>query len=133
VIQADLRQKTAAALAASGGDRETMRGDMRKATEAAIAQLEPLLRPEQKKKLAAARATLAQSRVDRSGFTGGVVYVLRDGEPAPVPVQAGATDGAFTEIRGELKVGDLVITGGGPKAKLQARTPFGGGAARARN
>lgn len=133
VIQADLRQKTAAALAAAGGDREAMRGEVRKATDAAVAQLEPLLRPEQKKKLAAARATLAQSRVDRSGFTGGVVYVLRDGEPAPVPVQAGATDGAFTEIRGELKAGDLVITGGGPKAKLQARTPFGGGASRTRN
>jgi len=131
VIQADLRQRMAATFAAAGDDREAMRAQMRKHTEAAIAQLEPLLRPEQKKKLAAVRATLAQGRAG-GGFSGGVVYVLRDGEPAPVPVQAGATDGSFTEVRGDLKPGDQVITGGGPKAKVQARTPFGGGAARAR-
>lgn len=58
------------------------------------------------------------------GMTSGVVWVLRDGEPTPVPVRVGGTDGSFTEIVGPLKPGDEVITGGGPKAKAPAPTPF---------
>lgn len=128
VIQADLRQKMQAAFASSGGDPDAARAAARRNVEAAIAQLEPSLRPEQKAKLAALRATLvAGGRAGRDGFTGGVVYVLRDGKPAPVPVQVGATDGSSTEVRGDLKAGDEVIIGGGPKAKVKARTPFGGG------
>jgi HlyD family secretion protein len=42
-------------------------------------------------------------------------------------VRVGATDGTSTEIVGNLKPGDQVIVGGGPKPKLQARTPFGPG------
>ena len=126
VIQADLRQKMSAAFAEAGGDRDAARAATRRNVEAAIAQLEPILKPEQKARLAALRATLAEGRAGRDGFTGGVVYVLRDGEPQPVPVQVGATDGTATEIRGNLKVGEEVITGGGPKAKVQARSPFGG-------
>ena len=38
------------------------------------------------------------------------VWVLRDGEPVPVPVTAGLDDDSFTEIvKGELKPGDSVI------------------------
>lgn len=136
-IQADMRQKMASALAS--GDRAAMRAAMRKNMQEALSQLEPSLSAEQKTKLAVVRATLAeqQSGGDRN-FTGGVVYVLRKDEPTPVPVRVGVTDGAFTEIRGPLKSGDLVITGGGPKAKIKARAPFGGGssqggAARSRN
>jgi HlyD family secretion protein len=126
VIQAEIRQKMAADLAASAGDRQAARGKMRKHIEAGLIQLEPLLTPDQKKKLAVLRATVAQSRTGSGGYTSGVVYVLRDEEPTAVPVQVGATDGAFTEIRGGVKPGDLVITGGGPKSKVQARSPFGG-------
>ena len=40
------------------------------------------------------------------------LYVLREGKPAKVTVEAGATDGRFTEVRtGDLKAGDPVITG----------------------
>jgi HlyD family secretion protein len=40
------------------------------------------------------------------------LYVLRDGKPAKVTVEAGVTDGKFTEVKaGELKPGDAVITG----------------------
>ena len=63
-------------------------------------------------------------------MTSGVVWVLRDGEPTPVPVRVGGTDGSFTEIVGPLKPGDEVITGGGPKAKVEAPTPFGPGGGR---
>lgn len=121
-IFAEVRQKAMAA-GGAGGDRRTA---MREAMEGAYAKLEPLLKPEQKIKLAALRARMAaQQGQRRGGMAAGVVYVLRRGKPEAVPVRVGATDGAFTEIVGPLKVGDQIITGGGPKAKLAA--PGGGG------
>ena len=129
VIQADLRQKMAAAQAGANGDRSAMRDAMRKNLQEAIARLEPSLRPDQKTRLVALRAAMAQGGGRRGGeaFTSGVVYVLRDDKPTPIPVQVGPTDGSFTEIRGGLKAGDQVITGGGPKAKAKApSSPFGG-------
>lgn len=47
------------------------------------------------------------------GRRGGArVWVLRDGQPVPLPVQTGLTDGSFTEVvAGDLKEGDTVITG----------------------
>ena len=39
------------------------------------------------------------------------VWILRGGQPAPVPVKLGATDGQVTEIlEGDLKPGDALIT-----------------------
>ncbi|MCQ3971539.1 hypothetical protein FK511_29970, partial [Klebsiella pneumoniae] len=61
------------------------------------------------------------------------VEVLRDGKPVQVSVRTGATDGSYTEVLGgELKEGDQVITGGGPRrtderAQQQARRMTGGG------
>jgi HlyD family secretion protein len=56
------------------------------------------------------------------------VYVLKGGEPAPVPIKTGLTDGVATEVvSGALAEGDAVVTdagggeGGGPTA-----SPFGG-------
>jgi HlyD family secretion protein len=126
-IQADTRQKSMAALAAAGGDRAQAREAMRKNMADAFAKLEPILKPEQKTKLVALRATMAQGRGRNAGMRGGVIYVLRDGKPSPVPVRVGATDGTSTEIAGPLKPGDEVIVGGGPKPKAQVRSPFGGG------
>ena len=41
-----------------------------------------------------------------------LVWVLRDGAPARVPIEIGITDGAFTEVKdGGLQAGDAVITG----------------------
>ena len=40
------------------------------------------------------------------------IYVLENGEPRPVQVTTGITDGRVTEVTGEaLKEGDAVITG----------------------
>jgi HlyD family secretion protein len=125
-ISADLRQKSAAAFASAGGDRKALREAMRKNTDEAFAKLEPMLRPDQKTKLAALRATMAQGRGGNGGMRGGTVYVLRDGKPVPIPVRVGATDGSSTEIAGQLKAGDQVIVGGGPRPKVDARSPFGG-------
>lgn len=128
-IQADLRQKSAAATASAGDDRSARREAMRKNMNEAFAKLEPSLKPAQKEKLTALRATLGEGgRGEAGGFTGGVVYVLRDGKPTPIPVRVGATDGSFTEVRSrDLKTGDQVITGGGPKTKVKASgSPMGG-------
>ena len=125
-IEADLRSKMAAAFASAGGDREAIRKQVRQNMAEALAKLEPILTADQKQKLTVLRATMAQGRADRAGFTSGVVYVLRDKKPEPVVVRIGVTDGAFTEIRGQLKAGDQVITGGGPKPKIKARSPFAG-------
>lgn len=124
-ILAGMREKTRAAL--GSGDRD----GARKAREDGFAKLGAILKPEQKAKLAELSARMAsfggRGRGAAGGYTSGVVYVLRDGKPVAVPVQVGATDGSFTEIRGALKAGDAVITGGGPQPKVEARSPLGGG------
>ncbi|KFA88946.1 efflux RND transporter periplasmic adaptor subunit [Archangium violaceum] len=38
------------------------------------------------------------------------VFVLREGRPQPVRVKPGVTDGTYTEVEGELREGDQVIT-----------------------
>jgi HlyD family secretion protein len=38
------------------------------------------------------------------------VFVLREGQPRPVRVKPGVTDGTYTEVEGELREGDQVIT-----------------------
>jgi HlyD family secretion protein len=131
-IDADMRQKRAAAFGSSGGDRRAAFAAMRKISDEGFARLEPMLRPDQKQKLAALRATMAQGP-GANGMRGGVVYVMKDDKPAPVPVRIGASDGSFTEVRGPLKPGDQVIVGGGPRPKAQVRAAFGpGGGGRAR-
>ena len=47
-----------------------------------------------------------------------VHVVGKDGKPAPVPVRAGVSDGTFTLlIEGNLKEGDVLITGEAPQKK----------------
>ncbi|MET0294495.1 MAG: efflux RND transporter periplasmic adaptor subunit [Phenylobacterium sp.] len=104
---------------------------MRKARAEAFQKLQPLLKPAQKTKLAELQARMASMGGGRGGVAGGyssgLVYVLRDGKPAAVPVRVGATDGSFTEVQGALRPGDQVIVGGGPKPKVRAASPLGGG------
>jgi HlyD family secretion protein len=128
-IFAEARQKGAAA-AAGATDQQSRRKAMRATTDAAFAKLEPILKPDQKAKLVALRARMAQGGGrGQGGMTTGVVWIMKDNKPTPVQVMVGATDGSFTEIvdrSGALKEGAEVITGGGPKAKVQARSPLGG-------
>jgi HlyD family secretion protein len=124
----EMRGKMMQAFASGGGDRQAMRAAIRKNMEEAIAKLEPTLKPAQKAKLAELRAAMAQMGGGRrgGGMTAGTVYVLKAGKPVATPVRVGATDGSFTEVVGSLKPGDQLVTGGGPKPKVQARAPFGG-------
>ncbi len=98
---------------------------------AALDEIKPLLRPDQQAILETQRLRLA------GGGNRGVVWVMREGKPVRVAVTTGATDGSYTEvIGGELKEGDLVITGGGPRApdaraqQQAARVTGGGGGPR---
>ncbi len=98
---------------------------------AALDEIKPLLRPDQQAILETQRVRLA------GGGNRGVVWVMREGKPVRVSVITGATDGSYTEvIGGELKEGDLVITGGGPRApdaraqQQAARVTGGGGGPR---
>ena len=97
------------------------------AMNAAFDEIKPLLKPEQQTRLESLRA-----RFTGGGGERGVVWVLRDGKPVQVPVRIGGTDGSYTEILGgELRAGDQVITGGGPRqenasAQRQAQSRTGG-------
>jgi HlyD family secretion protein len=55
------------------------------------------------------------------------IWMLKDGQPTPVRVRTGITDGTYTElVEGPLGAGDLVITDAtGPAGKAQATS--GGG------
>lgn len=115
---------------ASEADR---RAFMRRVREAAMRQIEPILTPEQKTQLAAIRARGPQNSERRQRTRAAVIWVLRDNRPAPVLVQVGIADDSFTAIvRGDLREGDQVITGGGPqpdegKNKQQrGNSPMGG-------
>jgi HlyD family secretion protein len=129
-IMSEARQK---ALSEAGGDRAKMRAAMQKANQDAFAKIEPLLNAKQKAQFAQIRAVMAQggrggagAGAGAGGMTPGVVYVLRDGEPVAVNVMVGGTDGTSTEITGDIREGDLVITGGGPRPPVQARSLLGG-------
>jgi HlyD family secretion protein len=137
-INADLRTRMQAARASAAGNPQAMREAMTRTTSEAFAKLEPLLRPDQKAKLATLRATMAQGRGggrNPAALRAGTLYVLRDGKPTPIAVRVGSTDGAATEIVSrDLKPGDQVIMGGGPrpKADLRGGPPGGGGGVRVR-
>ncbi len=134
--EAIFAQARSKAQAAASGDPQARRQATRAAMQEALAKLEPILKPAQKEKLVALRARMASAGGGRGqgGFTSGVVYVLRDDKPVAVPVRVGASDGSFTQIVGDIKVGDQVITGGGPRPKAKAVVggPMGGGQPRAR-
>lgn len=127
------QQAARAARGAGGGQQgggQRRRGGNPAAAAAfntAFDEIKPLLRPDQQVKLESLRLRFA------GGGGRGTVWVLRDGKPVQVSVRTGATDGSYTEVLGgELKEGDQVITGGGPRrtderAQQQAQRMTGGG------
>ena len=45
-------------------------------------------------------------------------WLLRNGEPLPVPITVGASDGRYTAVvNGDLRVGDMVVTGNGQEVR----------------
>ncbi len=110
--------------AMAGLSDEERRAAFRKARAEMIAKVAAVLDPERKAKF---EAMMQERRGAPQQGTPGRVYVIGDdGQPKPVPVMLGPTDGAFTELlSGDLKDGQTVIIGGGPRATT-APAPAGG-------
>lgn len=97
-----------------GATQAERRAFMRRTREAAMRQVEPILTPAQRTQLAAMRERGPSGGAQRVQTRSVVVWVLRDNQPAPVRVEVGAADDSFTAVvGGDLREGDLVITGGG--------------------
>ena len=129
--QATARASAGASGGSAGGQSGQRRGRSPAATAAfnkAFDEIKPLLRPDQQTQLETLRGQFA------AGGGRGVVWVLVNGKPVQRSVRTGATDGSYTQITGgDLKPGDQVITGGGPRptapsaqAQQQAQRRVGG-------
>lgn len=104
-------------------DRQAMQQEMRKQMEANRAKIEALLTPAQKAEAEKIRNAQGAPRLPR-----GQVYVLRNGKPVRIGVGIGASDGQVTEVVSpNLKLGDLVVTSGGPKPKTVGTAAARGG------
>jgi hypothetical protein len=103
-------------------DRQAMQQTIRKQNEDARVKIDALLTPQQK-------AQVEQIRNGGGdGLPRGQIYVMRDGKPHRIGVGIGASDGQVTEVTSpNIKVGDLAITSGGPKAKKTAAAGAPGG------
>jgi HlyD family secretion protein len=110
-------------------ERRNLAQTMRRETGAKIAQA---LDPERRKLFEdmqrEARAARGAGRVSGSGGTPGRIHIMdAKGEPRPVSVRTGVTDGTVTEIiSGDVTEGAKIIIGGGPKAAPAASTPARG-------
>jgi HlyD family secretion protein len=95
-------------------DRTAVQSQMRKINEDQRAKIEAILTPAQKTEAEKIR----NGEVQGPPLQRGQIYVIRDGKPHRVGVGIGASDGQTTEVVSpNLKVGDLVVTTGGPKLK----------------
>ena len=115
-IDAILAENREAARAARSGlspeERRSLGASMRRETSAKIAQA---LDPERRSKF---EEMTREARAARGGGgTPGRVYLLDDkGEPRPVSVRTGVSDGSVSEIvSGDVPEGARIIIGGGPK------------------
>lgn len=110
--------------AMAGLSDEERRAAFRKARAEMVAKVAAVLDPERKAKF---EAMMQEGRAPSRQGTPGRVYVLGDdGQPKAVPVMLGPTDGAYTElVSGNLKDGQAVIIGGGPRATTTP-APAGG-------
>jgi HlyD family secretion protein len=131
--QAEKAKAIYAAAAEAAGPRpgqdapqEERRTYQKKMRDAALRELEPILTPAQKAKLAEVRREREGARAKNA-----TLWVLRDNKPAPVNVRLGVAGDAYTEVEGGgLKEGDALITGGGPadnQKKKGGQGPMGGG------
>jgi HlyD family secretion protein len=113
--------------AMAGLSDEERRAAFRKARSEMITKVAAVLDPERKAKFEAMMQEGRPGRAAPQQGSPGRVYVLGDnGQPKAVPVMLGPTDGAYTElVSGDLKDGQAVIIGGGPRAAT-APAPAGG-------
>jgi HlyD family secretion protein len=53
----------------------------------------------------------ARSKAEADGLRPATVWVLKDGQPAPLSVKAGLSDSVLTEVEGDIAEGQEVIVG----------------------
>jgi HlyD family secretion protein len=109
-----------------GFSDEERRGAARGFRQDLQRRIAAVLDPDRRAKLATLVPSAGQDEdapVDASAP--GRVYVLdREGDPQPVALRLGVTDGSYTEaIAGDIEDGSAVIVGGGPRTTGQAVEP----------
>jgi len=104
----------------SGAGQENLREEMAKMRRAAEDRIAAILTPDQKAKYDEMRGTASNDGPRR-----GTVYLLGpNGEPKPVRVMVGITDGTNTElVSGEIKEGDPVIVGADSRPGARSGAP----------
>jgi HlyD family secretion protein len=132
--QSQAREAMQAEMASAGGRMGDMqqaerRAFFRRAREAAITRIEPTLSEQQRQLLAQMRSGgMGEPREVRRQA---VAWVLRNGRPTPVSIEIGVADDGHTALLGgDLREGDEVIIGGGPRPEnggQQQQGPMGGG------
>jgi HlyD family secretion protein len=116
-----LRERRGNREAMAGLSPEERRAAFRTARNEIVTKIGTVLDPERRAKL---EAFMQEGRraAPRQGVPGRVYVLDEAGQPKPVPVMLGPTDGAFTELLGgEVKDGAQVVTGGGPRVTTAPR------------
>lgn len=93
-----------------GGNDGAMRQRMMERFNQQFAAFRATLSPAQQAQWDSAIAGLVSARR-------APVYKLVDGKPTPVVVRVGASDGTHTEITGDVREGDVLVTGSGRAAQ----------------
>lgn len=99
--------------AMAGLSEEERRAAFRAARGEMIAKIAAVLDPERRGRF---EAMMQEGRQGQAGQPGRVYVLDAAGQPKPVAVTIGPTDGAFTElVGGDLKEGAQLVIGGGPR------------------
>lgn len=94
---------------------EARRKILRDAMRVAFDRISPWLNDDQKTRLERAYVQIGSAG---TGAARGLVYLLVNNKPVPVPVRVGATDGVYSVVQSyDLKPGDQVIIAGGPRPR----------------
>lgn len=117
-----LKERRGTREAMAGLSQEERRAAFRTARNELVAKIGAVLDPERRAKF---EAIMQEGRATPRQGVPGRVYVLDEtGQPKPVPIMLGPTDGAFTELLGgEVREGAQVVTGGGPRATTAPEPP----------
>lgn len=117
-----LRERRGNREAMAGLSPEERRAAFRAARTEIVTKIGAVLDPERRAKF---EAIMQEGRgAPRQGVPGRVYVLDEAGQPKPVPVILGPTDGAFTELLGgEVKDGAQVVTGGGPRLTTAPEPP----------
>lgn len=120
-----LQERRAGAREAMAGLSDVeRRAAFRSARTEMVGKIAAVLDPGRRAKF---EAMMQEGRRAPQQGTPGRVYVLgEDGQPQAVPVMLGPTDGAYTElVSGEVKEGQALIVGGGPRPATAPATTGG--------